>query len=374
MGTDGIVVEWLRWVLLILTGSLDRPGGMRFQDGPLGRLRPPTRDRAHRAAAGPASRPELPRVIGQLPAVALVDEIEAGRVRALLITGGNPIAALPEPDRVRAALAGLDLLVTMDVMDGEICDLASHVLPATGQLERSDITLTTPLSVRAAVQSTVPVVDAVAERRPVWWMFDEIASRLDGSSSVAAPTRAMAEDSYLRGMLARSPLGADAVLAAGPHGLDMAVDFGWVHDSMLADGRWQIAPEVMLDRLRARGRPTEGLVLTPRREMAWSNSVRYAGAGEEPLVRMHPDDAAASQVTGGDAVIVTSRYGSMTAAVAIDANVRPGVVSVTHGRTGSLPGQVTSAHAEIDPTTTMPHASGLAVTVVPGVTPGHSTG
>ena len=49
MGRDGILVEWLRWVLLILTGSLDRPGGMRFQDGPLGRLRPPR-------AAGPRPR------------------------------------------------------------------------------------------------------------------------------------------------------------------------------------------------------------------------------------------------------------------------------------------------------------------------------
>ena len=54
--TDGVLVEWLRWVLLILTGSLDRPGGMRFQDGPLGRLRPPRAVGAGRdAAPGPTA-------------------------------------------------------------------------------------------------------------------------------------------------------------------------------------------------------------------------------------------------------------------------------------------------------------------------------
>ncbi len=52
MGDDGIIVEWLRWVLLILSGSLDRPGGMRFQDGPLGRLRPPRSGIAERRRTG----------------------------------------------------------------------------------------------------------------------------------------------------------------------------------------------------------------------------------------------------------------------------------------------------------------------------------
>ena len=100
MARDGILVEWLRWVLLILTGSLDRPGGMRFHDGAFGRLRA-KRTHPHRCA-GPASRPELGRVVGQLPAVALVDEIEAGNLRALVVTGGNPITALPDPTgRVR---------------------------------------------------------------------------------------------------------------------------------------------------------------------------------------------------------------------------------------------------------------------------------
>jgi anaerobic selenocysteine-containing dehydrogenase len=79
---------------------------------------------------------------------------------------------------------------------------------------------------------------------------------------------------------------------------------------------------------------------------------------------MHPDDALASHVADGDLATVSSDYGSMTAVVAVDANVRTGVVSVTHGRQDQTPGRLTSAHAEIDPISTMPHASGLPVTVM----------
>ncbi|MGZ4757514.1 MAG: molybdopterin-dependent oxidoreductase, partial [Acidimicrobiales bacterium] len=188
MATDGVVVEWLRWVLLILTGSLDRPGGMRFQDGPLGRLQPPravaspagsVRD-ATGPDDGPTSRPELQRVVGQVPAVALADEIEAGHVRALVVTGGNPIAAIPEPDRMRAALASLDVLAVVDVMDNELTELATHVLPSTGQLERADLMLASNLSVRSGVQATTAVVPPVGGRRPVWWMLGGLSTRLGG--------------------------------------------------------------------------------------------------------------------------------------------------------------------------------------------------
>src|SRR5262249_12747278 len=61
MARDGVLAEWLRWVLLIASGSLDRPSGMHFHRG----LVRPLRRRTPRAAplAPPASRPELPRVV-----------------------------------------------------------------------------------------------------------------------------------------------------------------------------------------------------------------------------------------------------------------------------------------------------------------------
>ena len=62
---------------------------------------------------------------------------------------------------------------------------------------------------------------------------------------------------------------------------------------------------------------------------------------------------------------LTSAHGSVTATVSLDANVRPGVVSVTHSATGPGPGRLTSTRDGVDPLTAMPHASGLSVTVRP---------
>ncbi|HEY3722813.1 MAG TPA: molybdopterin-dependent oxidoreductase [Acidimicrobiia bacterium] len=360
MASDGILVEWLRWVVLVLSGSLDRPGGMRFNRGAVNRLRPP---RPAPPAPGPESRPELGRVAGQVPAVALADEIEAGAVRALVVTGGNPISAFPEPERLRAALARLEVLAVVDVGENELTALATHVLPATGQLERADLSLAELTALRSGLQATDAVVPAVGERRPVWWMLASLARRMGGDLLAGADPDDLDDRRFLSGLLARSPLDADDVFAAGPRGVDVAHAPGWVRETMLPDGRWRIAPTVMLERLALHRGPVPGLVLVPRREMAWSNSVRYGGTGEEPVVRLHPDDAIAVPVEAGDRVEVRSAHGHLTATVAVDANVRPGVVSVTHGRGGASPGLVTSSHAEVDRLTAMPHASGVAVTI-----------
>jgi anaerobic selenocysteine-containing dehydrogenase len=372
MAADGVVTEWLRWVLLILTGSLDRVGGMRFNRGAINRLRPPRAARPPRAPEpGPTTRPELPRVVGQVPAVALADEIEAGALQALVITGGNPVTAFPEPDRMRAALRRLRTLVVVDVVGNELCELATHVLPATGQLERADLTLAEPTALRSGLQATRAVVAPGADRRPVWWMFASLARRMGTDTLHGTDPDLLTDDDLLRGLLARSPFDPDAVLAAGPHGFDVPAEPGWVRDTILTDRRWELAPAVMLERLHAHSEPTRApgpggrLVLVPRREMGWSNSVRYGGAGAEPLLRVHPADATVAGVGDGDRATVTSRHGEVVATVAVDERVERGVVSFTHGRPDHSPGALVSSAVGIDPLTAMPLASGLEVTLGP---------
>lgn len=366
MATDGVLVEWLRWVLLILTGSLDRPGGMHFHRGALHRLRPPRGPRRP-AAPGPASRPELPRMAGQLPAVALADEIEAGNVGALLVTGGNPLTAFPEPERLRGLLGRLEVLAVVDVAESELAARATHVLPATGQLERADVSIAELTALRPGLQATPAIVPPGGERRPVWWMLGELARRMGLDVLGGAAPEDLTDELFLTGVLARSPLDAGAVLTAGSHGVDLPVDHGWVRETMLPGGRWQLAPPVMLERLAAHATPesTGPLVLVPRREAAWSNSVRCAGHGAEAVVRVHPDDARLHRVVDGARVRVASAHGEMVASVACDERVRRGVVSVTHGRVDAPVGLLTSARVEVDPLTTMPHASGVPVTIGP---------
>jgi anaerobic selenocysteine-containing dehydrogenase len=364
MAADGILVEWLRWLVLVLSGSLDRPGGMHFHRGLVQRLRPPRASGAP-APAGPRSRPELPRMAGQLPAVALADEIEAGHVRALFVTGGNPIVAFPEPDRLRAALATLDVLAVVDVAEHELTKLATHVLPAAGQLERADLSIAELTALRSGLQATDAVVGPVGERKPVWWILGSLAPRLGLDVLGGASPDDLTDELFLHGLLSRSPIDAGELFTRGPHGIDVPVEHGWVRATMLPDGHWRIAPTGLLTRLAAQREPADGLVLVPRREPAWNNSVRSVGPGTEPVVRVHPDDAAGAGLADAARVTVRSEHGSITASFRVDADVRPGVVAITHGHAASSPGRLTSAHVDVDPLTTMPRASGVPVTLEP---------
>ena len=355
MSGDGILVAWLRWVLLILNGSLDKADGMHFHDGLMPRGRPVE----PRCQGPPRARRAAPTSLGsstRCPMVALVDEIEAGNLRALIVCGGNPIAACPEPERMRAALRRLDVLVVIDVNDAEIAELATHALPATGQLERSDISMFSQVSVASRVQFTAAVVEPVADRKPVWWILGHLARRLGGDVLPGADLDAMDDVDYLRGMLAASPIDADTVFANGPHGTAVPVEVGWIRESFLRDGCWQIAPPVMLERLADHEPPGPGLLLAPRREMGWSNSVRYDRHKDEPVVRMHPTDIDAAGVHADERCVLASVHGSIEVVVVADERVRRGVVSMTHGRAVS-PGSLTSSVVDVDPLTAMPCVS-----------------
>jgi hypothetical protein len=303
-------------------------------------------------------------VIGQLPAVALVDEIEAGNIRALFVTGGNPLTAFPQPARLEAALRTLAVLAIVDVSENRLTEIATHVLPATGQLERADITLAELTALRSGLQATRPIVEPGADRRPVWWMFAALNRALHHAPPSAVDPDDLSDETYLRGILAHSRIDADDVFAAGPRGIDTPVEHGWVHEELLADGRWSIAPASLLDRLAAYSDPAPAaFVLAPRREMAWSNSVAYGPVAIGPVVRMNPASVPGDDENETGLVALATSHGILSAAFAADPRVREGVVSITHGHMDANPGDLTSGDEAVDPLTAMPRVAGLDVEV-----------
>ena len=365
------VTEWLVWVLLIVRGSLDRPGGMWFNPGFLRQAhRFPPRQGVSSQGRGPASRPELSRRFGELPAAALISEIEAGNVRVLFVVGGSPLTAFPEPHRAAAAFARLDALVVIDVVANETSAMATHVLPAADQLERDDVPIVADgLQLAVAAQFTAAVVPLAEEHRPVWWMFAELAARLGLPSILPAghdPSSAT-DEVLLASLLTRAALDLDGLRA---HPTSVVVEppvFGWVHDSLLVDGRWQLAPEPLVAPLRAHGGTTSpDLVLLPRRLTGVMNSqLRGVTEPDADGVHLHPDDAAAHDILDGHDVIVRSAHGEIIAVAHLDERNRPGAVSITHGWAAPSTGQLASTDADVDPLTGMVCFSGVAITVSP---------
>jgi anaerobic selenocysteine-containing dehydrogenase len=368
MARDGILVEWLRWVLLVAAGSLDVDGGMRFRPGPFGR---PARGRPWTPTpAGPVSRPDLPRVVGQLPSVAIADEIAAGNLRALVVLGGNPATACPDPAYATAQLARLEALAVVDVARTQTVELATHVLPGTGQLERADVDMNGYLSLAPGVRATRPVVGASAERRPMWWILAALAARLGGDLlGGLAPDAALGvitDEQFLGGALAAVGHDAGEVFSHGARHVDRDDPVGWFREEVLPDGRFALAHDVLLDRLAAHVLPADQLVLTPRREMAWSNSVRYSttageAGGSTPEVRAHPDDLLAAGVAPGHAARLSTRHGAITVTTRADPMVRPGTVSVTHARATANASALVGAREDVDPLSAMPWMSGVPV-------------
>jgi anaerobic selenocysteine-containing dehydrogenase len=368
MSRDGVVAEWLRWALLIVTGSADRDGGMRCNQGwlfPLDERRWPAPTSGEEA--GPASRPELRRWLGQHPCVALADEIERGPLRVLVVFGGNPLTAFPDAARTRAALASLDALVVLDVVRSDLTDLATHVLPVTGQLERSDISMLENVSYANGTQHTAAVVEPAAHRRPLWWVVAQLARRLDLDVLWGRDPDDCDDDALLATIAVGSRGGYEALVAGGPHGVQAPERYGWVHDLVLQDQRWTLAPPELADRLATMRDPGADLVLAPRRRVRSMNSARYtrsADAHREPAeVVLSPADAATACVADGDRVVLTSACGTVEGTLRIESSVRSGVASCTHGDMHANVAQLTSTNDDVDVDTGMPRASGVPVTI-----------
>jgi len=362
MSRGGNVAEWLVWTLLTLTDSFDRPGGMWFNPGYLARLDErdalpgvgPTRP-------GPASLPDVAPLMGEWPAAVVPAEIEAGRLRALVVLGGNLVTALPDTERVLAALPRLDVLAVVDVAETPTTALATHVLPTHAQLERPDIPLLNDLyNSERMMQYTPAVLPRHHDRRAGWWVLAQIGASLgidvlpDGT-----PPDALDDDAVLDLVGGASTL--DALRAADPPWLRAASPvYDWVVPR-LPDAPWDLAPTALVEQLAALVDPP-ALTLIPRRMPKRFNG-RELG-DDQPEILVHPSDARAAGVVDGALVEVSSETGRLRLAARVTDSIHPGAVSISHGWSDANVNLLISSR-DLDPLTGMPRSSGTAVSLQP---------
>ena len=279
---------------------------------------------------------------GQLPAVALADEIEAGHVRALVVTGGNPITAFPEPDRLRAALARLDVLAVVDV-----CEQRAHASsrPTSSRPRVSSNGPTSSIAELTAVRSGLQATGAgrAAGGRATAGLVDARLARARGWAATcsAAPTRTTSPTSsssaacsrghrstrrrVLRRRSARRRRASRARLGAR----DDAARRPLAH-----------RPAAMLVARLAAHRDPARTAWSSHPGARWRGATRCATPAREPsrwcaCTRTTPAAAGLDGRRPGSTV--RSAHGAMTATSAVDGNVRPGVVSMTHGRAAAAP-------------------------------------
>jgi anaerobic selenocysteine-containing dehydrogenase len=372
MAEQANVVQWLTWVIMILTDSMNRPGGTWFHPGffrtfdtaPLPRIPPEAF-----FASGPPSRPDLPGFMGEWPCAALPSEIEAGNIRALLNLGGGLLTAFPGEHAMRRALAKLDVLATIDIIENETTRLSTHVLPTKDQLERADINLWDFLSPRVAGMYSPAVVAPAGERRSAWWVLAGLGRRLGYEMPPAPENDGPEDDDAMLALQVTAARAAFADITASRYaesGYELPAP--WVDDFIAEIGGWRLAPPQLVAQLAGLTPGDAGsLRLIPRRQKRHVNS-QLTYLGDEPEVLLHPDDAAAAGLTDGAAVIVRSQAGELTAMARVDPGMRRGAVSVPHGHSDANVNRLTS-HLQADPLTGMARYSGLSVSVHPAAPP-----
>jgi anaerobic selenocysteine-containing dehydrogenase len=361
MAKSANVTQWLAWAVMILTDSMNRPGGFWFHPGfghQLEAFELPVSSPDGSFGPGPASRPDTHAFLGEWPCAVLADEIRAGNIRAVLNFGGHLLTAFPEADVLEPALRDLEVLATTEIIANDTTAVSTHVLPTKDQLERADVTLWDFLSPRVAAQHTPAVVDAVGDRRSSWWVIAELGRRLGHQ---LAPDDAN-DDTMLARIGTRARCSFDALAAAGWIEVDHEVPAPWVDAHVERLGGWRLAPQLLVDQLA--GLPEPGaLVLVPRRQVRHLNS-QFAYLDEPPTVMVHPADAAAAHVLDGADVVVRSAHGAITGVAKVDDGIRRGAVSVPHGHQDVNVNRLTSRD-DLDPITGMATYCAIPVTIEP---------
>jgi anaerobic selenocysteine-containing dehydrogenase len=363
MSPAGNIAEWLAWALLAVTDSFDQPGGMWFNPGFLARLdQRASIPSSGPPGVGPPTRPDIPTLMGEWPAAVIPAEIEGGNLRALFVLGGNIVTALPDTNRLLAALPQLDVLAVVDVARNATTPYATHVLPAHAQLERPDVPLLNDLfNSKLMVQYTRAVLEQHPGRRSAWWILAHIGRLLGVDVLPSAMDMDTVTDDEVLDLVVGSGV-VDRLRDADPPWLEAPTPApGWLAGK-LPSATWNLAPLPLVAQLATLD-ASPALVLTPRRQPRRFNG-RMIREGDRAEVLLHPDDAAQAGVVDGELVDVSSSAGSLPVQARVTDTISAGSASISHGRAECNVNVLVSSRL-LDPLTGMPRQSGTAVEIRP---------
>lgn len=109
------------------------------------------------------------------PAVDLFHALERGEIKAVWIIGSNPVATLPNRERVRQGLERAELVVVQDAYHPTETSRFAHILLPGAVWAEADGTMTnSSRMVTYTPRAVAPPVDAM----PDWWIISEVARRL----------------------------------------------------------------------------------------------------------------------------------------------------------------------------------------------------
>ncbi|MCK6431410.1 MAG: molybdopterin oxidoreductase family protein [Aquabacterium sp.] len=256
------------------------------------------------------------------------------RIDALVVYNSNPVAVAPDSNRVLQGFGREDLFTV--VLDHFLTDTALYadiVLPATTQLEHLDVHTSYG---HTYVLMNQPAIAPLGQAKPNTEIFRELARRMgfdepclrDSDEALAAQALPGIDIDRLRahGWL-RLPVPEQPFAQGGyatPDGRAQVAPPGWdVPDFVPPHESVQSAPEL------ARRYPLAMISPPPRNFLnsSFVNVDSLRAAEREPIVEIHPDDAAQRGIADGDRVRITNDRGTYQCRAVVGLRARPGVVN-----------------------------------------------
>jgi len=258
------------------------------------------------------------------------------RIEAVVVYNSNPVAVAPESPKVVAGFAREDLFtVVLEHFMTDTADLADIVLPATTQLEHLDVHRSYGHTYALANH---PAIGPVGEALPNTEIFRRLAQRMgfhepcfaDSDEQIARTAFAPGVVDYERlsreGWV-RLPVPAQPFAEGGfptPDGKAHADAPGWGVPDFLPNHESVASTPTLAQRYPL------AMISPPARNFLNSTFVNVKSLRDiegEPLVEIHPDDAAARGITDGTPVVVFNDRGRYRCVAAVSARARPGVVN-----------------------------------------------
>ena len=292
-------------------------------------------------------------------AEALAGELPGPPVKALYVYNSNPAAVCPDQSKVLRGLAREDLFtVVHEQFQTDTADYADILLPATTQLEHFDIHSSYG---HLYVQVNHPAIEALGEAKPNTEVFRLLAKAMGFEDELfQVSDEELARRSMEGGAGPVHPpaeafdgIPFERLMANGPVRLNVPADWAPFAAGGFATPSGKC--ELSSPREAAAGRdplphyipPHEDpqtkpalaakyplqMVCPPSPSFLNSSFVNVdvlRKAAGEPVVEMHPADAAARGIVDSDRVRVFNDRGSFTAKAVVGETVKPGVV-VTFG-------------------------------------------
>jgi anaerobic selenocysteine-containing dehydrogenase len=257
------------------------------------------------------------------------------RIEALVVYNSNPVAVAPESRKVVQGFAREDLFTV--VLEHFLTDTADHadfVLPATTQLEHWDVHVSYG---HTDVLINEPAIAPVGEARSNAAIFRALAARM----GYTEPCFADDDETLARTAFRPESIDFDALRQRGWASLPIA-------DAPFADGGFPTRDGKVVVDAPGLGVPDHvanhecvettpelaaryplAMISPPARHFlnsSFVNVVSLRAIEGEPLVEIHPDDAAVRNIQDGQMVTLFNDRGRYRCKAAVTERARPGVV------------------------------------------------